>query len=409
MTSATHAVKPSGKPAAPGRDYALLWTGQLFSMSGTMIQYIALPLWVLAETGSALASGLTFAVETLPVIVLAPWAGVLADRLDRRRLVLAGEVLSVGLVLALLGAVALRSVPAALVCAALVKTVNTVTVPALQGLIREIVPEPALPAAVSRFEGLTGATIVLGPPAGALLFAHLGPAAALLVNAASFAASALCILAVRARRTAPAPADTPVRARPRLGAGFTLVRSTARLRSLLCAEAAYFLFFGGATAAVIVAASERLGESQAGWYPACVGAAWVFVSMVVLPSRDWTPRTSLLLGAAFVPLTAVAVAVMGAAPLPLMLLAGVLGGVANSFIAAGASIGWQKETDTAMIGQGMALRRSVANAALATSSVLLPALADTYAVGPVILIGAVAAAGLTAAFLAGWHKSGAAA
>lgn len=407
MTSSLESTEGTERSTGPGHDYTLLWTGQLLSMSGTMIQYIALPLWVLAETGSALASGLTFAVETLPIIVLAPWAGVLADRYDRRRLVIAGELISVVVVLALLGAVSLHSVPAALVCAALIKTVNTVTVPALQGLIREIVDESALPSAVSRFEGLTGATIVLGPPAGALLFAHFGTSAALLINALSFATSALCIMAIRARRAAPA-VTSPAPHQARLGAGFALIRTTARLRSLLCAEAAYFLFFGGATAAVIVWATEKLGESQAGWYPACVGAAWVFVSMVVLPHRDWTPRAFLLLGSVFVPLTALAVALMGVAPLPLLLLSGILAGTANSFIAAGASIGWQKETDTAMIGQVMALRRSVANAALATSSVLLPALAQTFSLGPVVLIGSLAVVALVAAFLAGWNRQEAA-
>lgn len=404
-----------GQVRAPalGRDYALLWTGQLLSMTGTMIQYIALPLWVLTETGSAVASGLTFAIETLPIIVLAPWAGVMADRYDRRRLVLAGELLSAVVVLALFCAVALHSVPATLACAVLIKTINTVTVPALQGLIREVVPEPALPGAVSRFDGLTGATIVLGPPAGALLFATLGPLAALLANALTFAVCALCIAAIRTRpdTSGPGPAKaaglapgTADRPRPRLGGGFTTIRTTPRLRALLGAEAAYFLFFGGTTAAVIVTATQDLGESAAGWYPACVGAAWVFVSMAILPKRDWVPRTALLLGAAFVPLTAVTVAVMDAAPLALLLIAGVLAGVANSFIAVGASIGWQKTTDASMIGQVMALRRSVANAALALSSALLPAFAQTFSLGPVVLICSVAVVGLVAACLAGWNR-----
>jgi hypothetical protein len=189
-----------------------------------------------------------------------------------------------------------------------------------------------------------------------------------------------------------------------LGGGFTTVRHTPRLRALLGAEAAYFLFFGGTTAAVIVTATRELGESAAGWYPACVGAAWVFVSMTILPKRDWVPRTMLLLGAAFVPLTAVTVAVMDAAPIALLLLAGVLAGVANSFIAAGASIGWQKTADPSMIGQVMALRRSVANAALALSSAALPALAHTFSLGPVVLICAVPAAGLVAVCLAGWNR-----
>ncbi|MFJ8982610.1 MFS transporter [Streptomyces sp. NPDC102282] len=403
MTTSAQAGLRKGSAPRLGQDYTLLWVGQFLSMSGTWIQYIALPLWVLHETGSGLASGLTFAVETLPIVVLAPWAGVLADRYDRRRLVLVGELLSVGIVLALVGAVALGSVPGALVCAAAIKAINTVTVPALQGMLRQVVSEAALPAAVSRFEGLTGATVVLGPPVGALLFATVGPTFALLVNAASFAVSALCFAMMRIRRAAPI-ARTGTSPRPRLGGGFALVRSSPRMRALLTAEAAYFLCFGGSTAAVIVAATEQLGEARAGWYPASVGAAWVVISMLVLPKSKWTPRTSLLLGAAFIPLTAMAITVRGVAPLALLVAAGVLGGVANSLIAAGASIGWQKAADSSMIGQVMALRRCVANGALALSSAVLPALAQIYSVGPVLLVGSLAATSLVCLCLTGWSR-----
>ncbi|MEU6918652.1 MFS transporter [Streptomyces olindensis] len=394
--------QPTKSPGL-GVPYALLWAGQLCSMTGTMVQYIALPLWILSVTGSAVAAGVAFAVETLPIVVLAPWAGVLADSLPRRRLVVAAEVASAVIVLGMVAAVVADNVPLALLGAAAVKAINTVSTPALQGLLREITPaESLLPKAVSRFEGLTGATIVLGPPLGAVLFALLGAPAALLCNAGSFLLGALCVWAIHVpRKGAGTEADSsgeasddrdgaavpqaPRRQRPRLSDGLTTVRRSPVLRSLLFAEAAYFLCFGGATAAIVAEAARTVGDARAGWYPAAVGAAWVLVSMTILPSRDWAPGSALVLGAGFVPLAAGAIGLTEFAPLLWLVVGGLLAGVANSLIASGASLGWQQLVEPHSIGQVMALRRSVANGALALSSVLLPFACQRLGTTPVLV------------------------
>ncbi|MFE2413451.1 MFS transporter [Kitasatospora sp. NPDC059408] len=400
MTAPAEAPVAQSGTTRLGRDYTLLWTGQFCSMAGTMIQYIALPLWVLSETGSAVGSGLAFAVETLPIIILAPWAGLMADRYDRRRLVLLAESVSAVVVVAMALSVRAHSIVGALACAAVIKTINTISVPALQGLIRAVLPaETALPKAVSRFEGLTGATIVLGPPAGALLFSALGPSAALLANAASFVIGGACVTAIRSQQPLAAPVAS--RPRPRLGNGLAIVRGTAALRRLLAAEAAYFLFFGGTTAVVITHAAGLVGEALAGWYPACVGAAWLFVSMLILPARKRAPRRALLTGAVLIPAAAAFVAAMEISPPALLLIAGVWAGAANSLVASGASLGWQQLVEPDSIGQVVALRRSVTNGALALSSVALPYLADWFSPGQALLVGGVLATTLIVVLMGG--------
>jgi MFS family permease len=74
------------------RDFRLLWSARLVSLLGSWLLVIAVPAHVLHVTGSTLAAGLTLAAEYLPQVVLGPFAGVLADRWDRRRLMLATDL-----------------------------------------------------------------------------------------------------------------------------------------------------------------------------------------------------------------------------------------------------------------------------------------------------------------------------
>src|SRR3954467_3680158 len=75
------------------RDFRLLWSGRLVSLLGTWLLTVAVPAYVLELTGSLLATGLTLAAEYLPLLLLGPLAGVLSDRWDRRRLMIATDLL----------------------------------------------------------------------------------------------------------------------------------------------------------------------------------------------------------------------------------------------------------------------------------------------------------------------------
>ena len=94
-------LRPSGAPARPtsGRvktfsslqnnvNYRFLWTGNLFANCAQWLQFITIGWLALDITGSALHSILTVAVRALPVLIMGPWGGVLADRWDRRKIVM---------------------------------------------------------------------------------------------------------------------------------------------------------------------------------------------------------------------------------------------------------------------------------------------------------------------------------
>jgi MFS family permease len=84
------------------RDFRLLWSARLVSMLGSWLLVVAIPAYVLELTGSLAATGLTLAAEFLPPLLLGPAAGVLADRWDRRRLMIATDLLRAAAVALLL-------------------------------------------------------------------------------------------------------------------------------------------------------------------------------------------------------------------------------------------------------------------------------------------------------------------
>ena len=81
-------------------NYRYLWTGNLFANCAQWLQFITIGWLALDISGSALHSILAVAIRALPVLLIGPWAGVLADRLDRRKLVIAAQFVMVLLAVA---------------------------------------------------------------------------------------------------------------------------------------------------------------------------------------------------------------------------------------------------------------------------------------------------------------------
>lgn len=84
------------------RNFALLWGASLISEIGTLMLYIALPFYVYAHTGSTLATGAMFVVQSLPAVALGSLVGVFVDRWDRRRTMMVADLARAVLILLLL-------------------------------------------------------------------------------------------------------------------------------------------------------------------------------------------------------------------------------------------------------------------------------------------------------------------
>ena len=174
-------------PLRESRDLRLLVAGDVVSGLGTQAALVALPYQLYLETKSAFLTGLLGAVELVPLITMALLGGALADRHDRRRLLLVDQV---GLVACagLLAVLAFRGSPpviALYVLGALLAGFGAVQNVAHSSIVPNLVaPQRVRPALALTF-GLAQLTLVLGPALGGLLIAWLGIGAAYTIDAAS--------------------------------------------------------------------------------------------------------------------------------------------------------------------------------------------------------------------------------
>ncbi len=186
-------------PLRKNRDFRLLWIGEAASMLGTQLSVVAFPLLVLELTGSPFRAGLVGTVGLVPVVCLSLPFGVLADRVDRKRAMIACNVV---------GALALLSIAAALwldrltyahilLVALVVGGATAFMRIAEGGVIAQIVPRQQLGEAVSRNVARQYAAGLIGPTLGGVTFAA-SRALPFLIDALSYVCSLVAIARVRA-------------------------------------------------------------------------------------------------------------------------------------------------------------------------------------------------------------------
>lgn len=222
------------------RNFRLFFTGHGISLIGTWMQQVATSWLVYRLTGSSLALGVMAFAGHFPSFLLAPIAGVLADRVSRYRMVLATQALSMVqafllAALVLSGAVEVWHVIA---LAALLGVVNGFDLPARHSLLVELVGGPEdLPNAIALNSSLFNAARLVGPAIAGVLIGAVGEGAVIVLNAASYVAvlSALLALKVAPR---PAAAERPpmlqtLREGFRYALGFPPIRAILVLLALM--------------------------------------------------------------------------------------------------------------------------------------------------------------------------------
>ncbi|MGW4482158.1 MFS transporter [Rhodococcus triatomae] len=183
------------------------FAGQAVSMAGTWMQAVAQSWLVLQLTESATAIGYVVALQTLPVLVLGPYGGVVADRIDKRRLMIGLQSMMglLALVLGLLtvtGAVELWHV---YVLAFLLGLNNCFENPARQAFVLEMVGPDVLRNAVSLNSVLVNAARAVGPAVAGIVIAAGGLGVCFLLNAASFVAVVLSLIRLDVDELRPSP------------------------------------------------------------------------------------------------------------------------------------------------------------------------------------------------------------
>ncbi|MBH1937316.1 MFS transporter [Streptomyces sp. AV19] len=210
-------------------DFRLYLAGQGLSLVGTWMQAVAQPWLVLELSHSGTVVGLATAALFLPVLLLGPYGGLVADRADKRRLLLLTQAAFMLLALALglltvTGAVRLWHV---FVIAVLMGTVNAVDMPARQTFVPELVGHALIRDAVSINSVMNSATRAIGPAVAGILIAMAGAGVCFLANAVSFVAVLGSLALMRADRLRPTP---PVPREPgQVREGLRYVRGEAGL------------------------------------------------------------------------------------------------------------------------------------------------------------------------------------
>lgn len=185
-------MKTTSPPKLFRRDFTLVAIGQIISLFGNAILRFALPLYLLRQTGSAALFGLVSACSFLPMIALSFLGGVLADRVNKRNIMVALDFFTALLVLSVyLGLGRLPLVPLILVALMLLYGISGTYQPAVQASIPALVEgEQVLRggAVINQISSLSG---LLGPIVGGMLFGAFGIFPILAISAACFFASAV--------------------------------------------------------------------------------------------------------------------------------------------------------------------------------------------------------------------------
>ena len=218
------------------RNYRLFFTGQVISVSGTWMQNIALAWLVVELTSSPLAVGLLAFCRFIPFTVFGLFAGVVADRIDNRRLVIGTQSISMFLsavlsVLVLSGSETLWLV---YVLATLSSTAIVFDAPGRHALTFQMVGRAELPNAVALNASLFNASRVIGPAIAGVLIAAFGVGVCFAINTVTFLAVLASLLLMRPEELVPVErvGEPPTMMRG-LGEGFAGVWRQPQLRLVL--------------------------------------------------------------------------------------------------------------------------------------------------------------------------------
>ena len=288
-------------PALAIPNYRRYLRGQSVSLMGTWMQMTAQAWLVLTLSDSASALGVIVALQTLPVLVLGPYGGVIADRVNKLRLMISlqtamgVQALILGL-LTVTGEVRLWQVG---VLAALLGLNNAFENPARQSFMLEMVGRDSLRTAVSLNSTMVNLARVVGPAIGGVLIATTGVGVCFLINAASFIVVIWTL--VRLDRSEITPSTPLVRGKGQLREGLRYVARTPELGIplLMMALAGVFAFEFQVTLPVLAKQALDQGSEGFGLMTAAMGVGAVGGGLLVAARGKTGLRPLTIAAAAF--------------------------------------------------------------------------------------------------------------
>lgn len=310
-------------PLYRNRNYNLLWSGQMFSELAAEVLAVAFPLLVLAMSGSPLQLGLASSVLAAATMLAALPAGVLADRWDRKKLLLLSQGLRALAVGSLVVAVAMDaySFPHLLVVAAVEGIAASVFDPAEHAALPQVVPASQLSTAIARNTARPFVAALLGPVVAGLLFT-VSPVHPFLMNAVMLLLSAVSLAFLRLpRRAAPAEEDDFGGAAAdgfRWAFGHRVIRTT-----LVWIVVSNLVFSALLVIVLAMSGQEDVGPGEIGLMMTCFGAGGLLGASVAARLHAALPPPVIVIGFSWLLAAATAAMVVLPSGLPFGLLLGV--------------------------------------------------------------------------------------
>jgi MFS family permease len=246
------------------RSFRLLWTGAFLSSVGTWTQDVALAWLIYSELGDPVYLGLRAFAAEAPLLAFMLVGGAVADRVDRRRILLASQLLQMAFAIALgaLYALGRLGIGPILLLAVLTGLAQSQSAPTYQAVLPTLVPKPSIPNAVALNSLQFNLSRTIGPALAGMLLAKAGALACFAVNAVSF----LAVIVALVRIELPAPAQKPVGSlRESLAAGLRFALRDPTISMLMAlAGLGSFLAFPLVTYLPVVA-DDTLGSGAAGY------------------------------------------------------------------------------------------------------------------------------------------------
>jgi MFS family permease len=243
------------------RDFRRLFLATVTSLLGDWFTFVAVSGFVAEKTGRPGLVTLVYSASVLPILFLAPFAGVIADRWDRRRLMVAADLARVIPALGLLLALHLESVALAIACVLALSALSAFFEPAAAAATPNLVDLEDLGVAQAAMGSVWGTMLFLGAAAGGLVAATLGRSASILIDAASFLVSAALIAGIRRPLRAGAARRDTVLAH--LRDAWSFIRARRVVRALLVTKSGVSLG-NGIVGLLPIFALTRFGAGDAG-------------------------------------------------------------------------------------------------------------------------------------------------
>jgi MFS family permease len=283
------------------RNYRLYFISQIISFSGTWMQSIALAWLVLQLTGSGTALGTVMAMQFLPTLLLAPIGGMLADRFEKRRLIIVTQTLA-GLLALTLGIITLSGVVELWMVYALAAGFGAVTAldnPSRQTFVMEMVGPADISNAVTLNSVVVNAARVIGPAVGGVVIATFGVGECFVVNAVSYVAVVTAMFLIRTDQLHPSARTARAPRQLRDGFQYAWADPTLRTTLVMLAIIGTLTFEFSTTLPLLAEFTFGAGSTGLAIMTSLMGVGAVIGGLFIASSGPPTPRRLVVVASGF--------------------------------------------------------------------------------------------------------------